>query len=443
MGILIGAAAVGLSLFFIGCSRKPVSTHPGDARDTGRTGIQQGGAAQIPVSGPQGGESLRTLSIAVRATKVPGGILRANRDTAGVVSPALQSSVAAGVGGIVAKVVRQAGDWVAAGELVVQIDDTALRLSVTNAEAALESARLNLRLVEENASQSNARLELQLESAQAGYDSAKRFFESQKALFDLGGVSAQALDQARSQFAAAQANLENAKLALDQNQRGVSSTPSQSREALGIAVRTAENNLMQARINLEKASIVAPFAGQIASISAAPGMYLGQNSAAFVLVGPERQVAFSISPSDAAELRQGTRLTFEAEGGKHLIVVKQAPTVPVNGMLAMTASIEGGSSLPFGMVGKISYVVPLARGTLVPVGSIGTIENRNYLFIIKDDRVITRNIKVLATSGAVAAVDGVAAGEVVVLNPPPGLVDGQEVKAAMIEVPDLVTAGRL
>jgi hypothetical protein len=95
------------------------------------------------------------------------------------------------------------------------------------------------------------------------------------------------------------------------------------------------------------------------------------------------------------------------------------------------------------MVGKISYVVPLARGTLVPVGSIGTIENRNYLFIIKDDRVITRNIKVLATSGAVAAVDGVAAGEVVVLNPPPGLVDGQEVKAAMIEVPDLVTAGRL
>ncbi len=431
--IILGAAALAALTAFAGCDKKPAAPGAGQ----GRAG-QPAVAAQAGGGAPGGPR--RAQAIAVQATAVPAGILKAARDTAGVVVPALQSSIAAGVGGIVSRVERQAGDWVSAGDIVLRVDDAALKLSVANAEAALESARLNLSSAQDNAIQSSARLELQLESAQAGYDSAKRFYESQKALFDLGGISAQALDNARGQLASSQASLESARLALDQNRRGVSSTPSQSQDALRIAVRTAENNLEQARMNLAKAVIEAPFAGQIASISATRGMYLSQNAAAFVLVGPERQVSFSLSPSDALGVRQGTRLSFETGGERRSIVVKQSPSVPVGGMLSLTAYLEGGDALPFGTVGKVSYVVPLARGAFVPIGSIGTIENSNYLFAIEEGRVVTKIVKVLATSGAVGAVEGLAAGTIVILSPPPGIVDGQQVQATMIEVPDLLAA---
>jgi len=442
--IISGAAALVALAVLAGCEKKPAEQEQAASPAVQAGGAMQSGGAAPSGAGPGGfaqGGSRRVQATAVQATIVPAGTLKATRDTAGVVVPALQSSIAAGVGGIVSRVDRQAGDWVAAGDVVLRIDDAALRLSVANAEASLESAMLNLSSAQDNASQSSARLELQLESAQAGYDSAKRFYDSQKALFDLGGISAQALDNARGQLASSQANLESARLALDQNRRGVSSTPSQSQEALRIAVRTAENNLKQARMNLDKAAIEAPFAGQIASIAATMGMYLGQNAAAFVLVGPERQVSFSLTPSDALDVRQGSRLSFETDSRKYAVAVKQSPSVPVGGMLSLTASIENGASLPFGTVGKVSYVVPLARGAFVPIGSIGTIENRNYLFAIEEGRVVTKFVKVLATSGAVGAVEGLDAGAIVILSPPPGLVDGQEVQATMTVVPDLVAAG--
>jgi HlyD family secretion protein len=399
-----------------------------------------GGGGDFGPGGFGGFGARRGATTAVQATVVPAGLLKATRDTAGVVSPSLQSQIAAGVGGIVAKVLKQPGDMVSAGEAVVQLDDTTLRLSLANSEAALETAKLNLQTTVDGASQSGERLSLQVDSAQAGYDSAKRFYDSQKALFDLGGISASALDDARGKLASAQANLESAKLTLDQNQRGISSSPNQNVEALKIAVRTAENNLKQARINLENASIDAPFAGQISALAATPGMFLGQNSAAFTLVGPERQVAFSITPSDAPDLRQGSRLAFEAASRTYPIIVRQSPSVPVNGMISLAASIEGGGSLPFGTVGKVSYVVPLARGAFVPIGSIGTLENRNYLFAVEEGKVVTKTVKVLASVGAVAAVEGIDAGTIVILSPPPGLVDGQPVQATMVVVDDLTAA---
>jgi HlyD family secretion protein len=464
------AAAIAIAAFlvFAGCAKKGAANAPGAAQAGSQSGSQggangaqpsqrsaqagaQGGApaaAQAPGGGGGGdfgpggfgGGARRGSTTAVQATVVPAGLLKASRDTAGVVSPSLQSQIAAGVGGIVVKVLKQGGDWVAAGDVVVQLDDTTLRLNLANSEAALETAKLNLQTTQDSASQSSERLSLQVDSAQASYDSAKRFYDSQKALFDLGGISASALDDAKSKLAAAQANLESAKLALDQNQRGIAASPSQNVEALKIAVRTAENNLKQARLNLENASIDAPFAGQISAIAATLGMYLGQNASAFTLVGPERQVSFSITPSDAVDVRQGSRLSFDTGSKAYTAVVKQSPSVPVNGMISLAASIEGGSALPFGTVGKLSYVVPLARGAFVPIGSIGTLENRNYLFAVEGGRVVTKMVNVLATAGAVAAVEGIDAGTTVILSPPPGLVDGQQVQATVVAVADLAAA---
>jgi multidrug efflux pump subunit AcrA (membrane-fusion protein) len=411
---------------------------PGQAGGTqgqagqGRQGGAPGGAQGTGSFGGQGGARRATV-IPVQATVVPFGTLSADRDTAGIVTPLIQSQIAAPVSGIVQKVLKQAGDWVGAGTVVVQLDDSLLKIAYANAQAAVDTANINLATAQQNASDSIPRLELQVQSADSSVNSAQRTYDSQKALFDLGGISASALDLAGSQLSTAKANLETAKLALDQARKGVAATPAQNVDALKVALVTAQNNLAQAKYNLENASIKAPFDGQIASMSANPGMFLGQNSAAFVLVSRERQVSFSIAPSDAHAIIQGMGLVYDI-GGKSLpIRVRQTPSNPISGVVPMTASFGGQVELPYGSIGNVSYLVELAKGTLVPLNAIGTLENRNFVYLVVNGRVTTQNILVIAESGIIAAVTGLSPGSLVVISPPPGLIVGAQVQ--VIETP--------
>jgi multidrug efflux pump subunit AcrA (membrane-fusion protein) len=373
----------------------------------------------------------------VQSTVVPFGTLSADRDTAGVVTPVLQSSIAAPVSGIVARVAKLAGDWVTAGTVVVQLDDSPLKIALANAQAAVDTAKINLDTTKQNADDSLPRLELQLQSAQSSVDSAQHTYDSQRALFDLGGISASALDLAGGQLATAKANLESARLTLDQAKRGVATTPSQNIDALRVALSTAQNNFATARYNLDNAGIKAPFDGQIASIAANPGMFIGQNTAAFVLVSRERQVSFSIAPSDANAITVGTALSWEYAGTAVPITVKQAPSNPINGVIPITASLPASVKASYGTVGNVSYLVQLAVGTLVPLNAIQTLENRNFVYVVNNGRVGTQDIGVIAESGVVAAVTGLNAGFQVIVSPPPGLVLGTQVQAMDTPMPQV------
>lgn len=407
----------------------------GNRQGNGQTGAGQYGGGQNGGGQYGGGGSRRQVSIPVQVTTIPNGTLLADRDTAGVLSPVLQSSVAAPVSGIVAKVLRNAGDWVGDGTIVVQLDDSPLKIALANAQAAVDTAKINLDTAQNTATDSLPRLQLQVDSAQSSVNSAQKTYDSQKALYDLGGISASALDQAAGQLATAKANLESAKLALDQGQKGIASTPSQNVDALKVALVSAQNNLAQAQYNLDHASIKAPFEGQIATMNANPGMYLGQNSAAFVLVSSAKQVSFGIAPSDAAAMKPGMRMSWENGGTSHPIILKQSPSNPVNGIVPLTASLLKPVSLPFGTIGNVSYLIELGRGAIVPLTSVETLENQNFIFVVNNGRVETVNIAVVAESGTMAVASGATPGMEVVLSPPPGLVAGAQVQVIQTPFP--------
>jgi multidrug efflux pump subunit AcrA (membrane-fusion protein) len=381
------------------------------------------------VAGAGGGAGQRRQgSVTVQVTKAVEGALAADRTAAAAVSTTTQSQVAALVSGAVRSVAHRPGDWVKEGEVVLQLDDAQLLIALANAQASLESAKINLAAVQDSTAQNNARLSLQVQSAQAACDAAQKYYDAQKALFDLGGISGSALDTANAQLASAKAALESAKIALDQNQRGVATTASQNVDVLRIAVATAQNNLEQARLNLRNAAIRAPFSGQISAINVAPGMYVGLNTAVFVLVSSERQVGFGISPQDAPALPAGAALRFEYAGSSMPLTVRQAPSAPVNGVVPMVAGGPGLGSLPFGVVGEVVYRVVLARGVIVPMSAIDTADNRNVVYVVEDGRVAVRPVTVVAESGSAAAVTGLGPGSLVIVSPPPGLVPGAQVK---------------
>ena len=403
---ILAAGALALAVTAVGCAPRQAGGDPA------RTAVS-------PAKGPGIAE------IAVQVVPVVIDALIVEHQTSGTVNPVMQSQVAGQVGGIVARVLRRAGDRVEKGDAIVQLDDSQLRLSLRTAQASLEAARINLSTTQDTTAQANPKLDLQVNSAESALSVAQRNYDSKKALFDLGGATGAEMDKAKSDLAMAQANLEAARTALDQNKKA----DLQNIAQLKLAVDQAGFAVQQAQLNLEHASIKAPFAGLLVAVGVEQGEFVSQNAPAFIIASHEREVDFSVPPSDAPSLRVGAPVTFILGGKSYPLRISQTADVPLNGVVAVTAAVSARMALTYGAVGTVSYSLTLARGALVPTGSLQTSEDRNFVYVVRAGKAEMRAITILAESGSTGVVTGVTAGDMVILNPPPGLLDGSTVKA--------------
>ena len=152
----------------------------------------------------------------------------------------------------------------------------------------------------------------------------------------------------------------------------------------------ADNQLKQAELNLQYAQVKAPFAGQISVVNVNPGEYVGVATSAFVLVSADKEVDFNVPPTDATHLLVGTKLNFNYEGKSFQIAVRQLPSAPVNGMVPMVASVPISFPISYGAVGTVGYSADPARGILIPIASLQTNEDKNYVFVIKEGKASCR-----------------------------------------------------
>ena len=365
-------------------------------------------------------------SIPVQAVSVQYGPLDAVHNVAGSVVPVTQSQVAAQVSGVVRSIVHQAGDWVKAGDTIVQLDDSQLQLAVQNAQVSLKNAEINLTVGQQNTGYDTKKLQLQLQSAQSALAAAQKNYDALDSGYKQGTVSASSVDTAQSQLQTAQANYESAKTALDQNKNA----ETQSIAQLKLAVETAQNQLAQAKLNLQDASIAAPFAGQISVVNVTPGEFVGQNTPAFLLVSSDREINFSVPPTDAPVLSVGKSVSFAVGGQTYSATVNQTPSAPVNGVVPLTARLTGATSQPFGTVGTVSYPVTVSTGTLVPLAALQNDGSQNYIFTIEKGKAHVQPVTILGETGSTASVNRLPNGTSVIINPPPGLLEGTSVTPA-------------
>lgn len=407
-----GAAAAAVVVMLVACSASS-----GASGSSGRQSSAHGGPGG-------GGMPGRGGPIPVQSEKVKNGALQAEHVTAGTVVPVTQSQVAAQTSGVVAKVLHKAGDWVSAGEVVIQLDDSQLKLALDNAQVGLKNAQINLDVGKQNATQDAPKLQLQLQSAQAALASAQKNYTAEQELYKAGGASASQLDTAQSQLQTAQANVEAAQIALNQNQQAYQQNIAQ----LQLSVDQARNQFKQAQLNLQNARIKAPFAGQLASLNVDVGEFVGQNTPAFLLVSANREITFSVSPADAPTLTPGHAVKFTMSGTVYDARVSQAPSAPVNGVVPLAATLTSAEqALPYGSVGTVSYPVNLANGSLVPIPSLQTTGTETYVYTIENGKAKQQPVSILAETADMAAVTQLASNAEVIVSPPPGLLEGAEV----------------
>jgi RND family efflux transporter MFP subunit len=273
------------------------------------------------------------------------------------------SVVGAKVAGRVVSVSVDLGDFVHQGDIVAQLDENELKLTVLQAEAQLAQACAAVGLAPADSTASvnkeNSPLVRQehavLEEARANLARLKRL--QQQAAVTLADLdaSAAAVAVAEARFASALNSVEE-KLAL-------------------IEVRRAELSL--AKEALQHAAIRAPFDGLVQERQAAPGAYLNVGSPVITLVRTDPlRYRGTIPERYAMQLQTGQEIRIQLEGAPERLVARVSRISPTLEELSRSLTFEAdlpnpNGRLRTGLFAEAAIVVDTRSETLaVPASAV-------------------------------------------------------------------------
>jgi len=338
----------------------------------------------------------------------PGSVL----DASGYVTARRQATVSAKITGKVTDVLIEEGMRVSEGAVLARLDDTEAKAQLGLARAQLAAARSQ-----------DGEIRAQLQQAERDYTRSQELFNRQL-------VPEQSMDAAR-----AQRDTLRAKLAANQE-----------------AIRVASESVSVAQVQLDNTVIRAPFTGVVVAKAAQPGEMISPISAGG---GFTRTGIGTIVDMDSLEIQVDVNESYinrvsagqpveamlnaypdwripgsviaiipTADRSKATVKVRIAigskdPRI-VPDMGVRVAFLETGSPAP----GR----APVATGVLVPADAVradGTV------FVYAEGRVERRTVTPGQTVGADReVVNGLRAGERVVVAPPPSLKNGATVRVA-------------
>ncbi|NLI82915.1 MAG: efflux RND transporter periplasmic adaptor subunit [Deltaproteobacteria bacterium] len=191
----------------------------------------------------------------LETAKVEKGSIRGVLVETGIIKPQVGAVVKIGsrITGIVVKMHVKIGDRVQKGQLIAQVDDRELRKSIDRQKAALEAARSTLEQVQ-------LTYPNRIREAQANFHYARVTFEREQALLKEEYTTADAVDRAKSQFKATEANLGRL-----QDEYKTQLEISKGR------VEEAEAQLKQLEVNLSYTRITSPIDGVVSDVTIQEG----------------------------------------------------------------------------------------------------------------------------------------------------------------------------
>ncbi len=228
------------------------------------------------------------------------------------------TAIAPQVSGYVTEVMVRDYQPVAAGDVLVRIDDRIYRARLEQAQANVDAAIANL----DNSAQSRAARIATLQSQVAGLANARaqlsRAESDMTRAEQLGGdgsISIRAKDQTVAALRQAEAQVRQA-VASNEIARQDIRTVEVGRSVLQAQVESARALLHSAAIDLEHTVIRAPETGQLGEIGARVGVYVTNGTQLMALVPGDRWIIANYKESQTSAMAPGQRATFTVDALK-------------------------------------------------------------------------------------------------------------------------------
>ncbi|MCL6552727.1 MAG: efflux RND transporter periplasmic adaptor subunit [Firmicutes bacterium] len=343
--------------------------------------------------------------------------------------------VTARIPGRLGAVLVQEGAVVTAGQLVARLDDPELEHAVRQAEAALDVQRARLAQLRAGARpQEVAQAEATVHQAEVALAQAERELARTQQLFADGLVARAAVDRAQTDVEVARARVRAAQEQLALVRQGPRVEDLQAQEAL---VRQAEATLAQQRARLRELRITAPIGGVVTRVPVERGTVVStQTVIATIATLRPVEVVVRLPETDLPRLRPGSRARIVADAVPGRVfegrIARRAPALD-----AASRSVELVVDVPNrdfalrpGMFVRATVVFDERDALVVPSDAIVRRGDATVLFVMRSPTVVAeRRVRVGYVDGSRSEiVEGLNAGDVVVVAGQQGLRDGMQVR---------------
>jgi HlyD family secretion protein len=362
----------------------------------------------------------------VRAITVSTGILITNRNVNGTLEPTIDSTIAAQTSAQVVSIKHREGSKVENGEVILKLDDTGLQQQLIDAQLQLKTAQINLSSSQRKSPETTTQNRSSLESAKISLDKARKTYQSNLAVFKIGGLSQTDVDTSKANLAQAEASYKQAQASLAQAERA----KSENLALLEVQVAQAQNRIAQTNRSLGQTTIKAPFGGEVAEMFTEVGEFVNTGTKVLRLVDTSSlRARFKVPTQDANTFQTGSSLRIKALGRTLEAKVTRSSQIAGSNRLVETfARLVGNQNttgFSAGSTVQVQYSLKLAQGAIVPTGALQTTSGQTFVYLVKDGVAVQRKVNVLGESSGKVAVAGIQAGTQVVY-PVPGSLQNNE-----------------
>ena len=311
-------------------------------------------------------------------------------------------NVAGRVAGYVERAVVLAGDRVEAGDLLVELNADLLRIQVAQSEALLAEADAGI------------------ESARARVNRARVALDRVETLRGGSSFSQGRFDDVQADFLEAEAQFVEA----------------QARE------KSAESRLAEARYQLDRSQITAPFAGVVLEVNTIPGAFIQAGTPVVRLLDTDAfEVRAGVPSRYTAYLAPGQQVTASTETGTELTLELRAvlpvedPSTRTRAVLFAAPALSGLSTAAVGQSLTVQIPVGEAREVLsVPKDALVQARGGWTVFVAVEDQAQPRAVTLGVPLGnQYEVLDGLAPGDLVVVRGNERLRPGQAISANLQE----------
>lgn len=302
----------------------------------------------------------------------------------GSIQPEKRADLRAEISAVVLQVYKDNGDKVKKGDLLVRLDDTSIRDQLNSAEEARRAA-------------------------EQAFDQAQRQLDRLQTLSSSGAVSQQSLEDAEIRRNNAQSDL--------------------------VAARA---RVVQARQQLERTEVRAPFDGVVSGREVSNGDTAQVSKALLKVIDPKSVRFEGFVPAEhAPHISIGAPVQFRINGYDSQIFQGKVQRInPIANastrQIAVTVSInEGNTPSVSGLYAEGNIQTETHQNLMLPPSSLVSEGDKNFVWTLVDNALRKTEVKIGQSdklSGFLEIVSGVNAGAHVLRHPGSGLTDGAQVE---------------
>ena len=413
--------------------------------------------------------AVREIAVTTRTPEI--GDVVVSGEFIGHVAPNQQVAVLPKMGGEVKAVHVNVGDVVEKGDLLFEVDTTALETSISQMSAALASGQAKAQMALEVARQNKQTFDANLKNgnannaslAQAKAGAASANSALQNANFglsvarrtlrelrddDTGMVTDSMIDKAKDAVTQAELGREAAQTAVEKAEdmvAAIENTIAESAASVDNAVAMAELNtnfndqyiaLNKLKKDLEEAAVTAPTSGVIEQRNIEPLGMAAPGMPAIVISDKDTMVVSFKIPENAYDfVKVGDGITLEHGSMTCRGTITEIATAvdPASGLMAVKAALENPpENLRTGTMVKLFADIQKASKTMtLPLGLVYYENNRPYVYVEENGIARKKPIETgLYNNDSVQILSGLSGADKVIETWHPQLADGVQVVPA-------------